>query len=376
MRRLLREIAEALLPHEDRILGGWLDLQWEAWQPPGLSKDDIRAVFGEMMDSMLRNLGDGRPEQCISDLEEIGARLAAGKFPFEALIISIHFYEETYMPMLVTSNAERTREWLIGMDEFLHAALAAIAGSYFNAFREEMFEETEVGRIVQEGLLADIPRQVSDLEVAHVYTSASERARVSGDFLDHFHYGNRTAFTIGDLSGHGLEAAADSVMLRSLFRGFVREQPNLAEAMARLNKVLVDELEAGQFATALAISYDCEGGIDLVSAGHPYPIVCDDSGCGFFHSTGIALAVQPDSTYETKRLQLNPGAVLVAYTDGLTEARQSTKLFGEQRVLEIVNSFHNAPARALADELVDQALRHAGGRFKDDVAVLVLKRAV
>lgn len=374
VRRLLREIADVLFAHKQQILDGWLEQQWEAWQPPGLSKADLRVVFGEIMSSMLARLRDGRPELCITDLEKIGARLAASKFPFEALIISIHFYEETYMPLLVTSDAERTQNWLIGMDEFLHAALAAIAGSYFNAYREEMIEEAEVGRLFQEGLLADIPRKVHDLEVAHIYTSASDRARIGGDFLDHFSYGDCSAFTIGDLSGHGLEAAADSVMLRSLFRGFMREAPDLAGAMARLNRVLMAELESGQFATALAIGYDCNGGIDLVSAGHPYPIVCDDLTCSLFQCGGMALAVDSEATYETDHVELSPGGVLVAYTDGLTEARQSSELFGDERVLETVRSFHDAPARAIADELVDRALRHAGGKFKDDVAVLVLKR--
>jgi len=66
--------------------------------------------------------------------------------------------------------------------------------------------------------------------------------------------------------------------------------------------------------------------------------------------------------------------VLVAYTDGLIEARGEGGMFGEDRALETVARMRDASARAIAEQLIDDAQRHAGGKFSDDVAVLVLKR--
>ena len=260
------------------------------------------------------------------------------------------------------------------MDEFLHAALAAIATSYFNSYREELLDRAEVGRIVQEGLLAHIPKKTADLEIAHVYVSARERAQLGGDFLDFFETDGCTTFVIGDLSGHGVEAAADSVMLRSLFKGFMRENPDLTDAMTRLNRVLMKELADDQFATALALSYDVSGRVSLVSAGHPYPFVCDGGACRLVELDGTALAVDSASTYVSTQISLEPGGLLVAYTDGLTEARRQQVFFGDEGVIRAINEVADVSARGVAEHVVDESLRHAGGKFTDDVAVLVLKR--
>jgi phosphoserine phosphatase RsbU/P len=235
-------------------------------------------------------------------------------------------------------------------------------------------EEAEVSRIVQEGLLTPMPRAVHDLELAHTYISSHERARLGGDFLDFFAIDRtNSAFIIGDMSGHGLEAAADSVLLRSVFRGFMRENPDPAVAMERVNRVLVDELQADQFATALAMVYTNPGELTLVSAGHPYPVLCGDS-CRMLTPGGMVLAIDSGAGYDALQIPIEPGALFVAYTDGLIEASDGKHLFGEDRLREEVSRVHDAPARAVAEHLVDAALRHSGGRFVDDVAVLVLKR--
>lgn len=373
-RDLLQEIAELLMPHEDDILEGWVRLQWDVWEPPGLTRSDLKQVFNGLLGSILKCMYDRNIESCIDYLEEAGGEMASRQFPFEALIISIHFLEQSYMRFILTADSGRTRERLIAMDEFLHAALAAIATAYFEAYRKELLDQAEVGRIVQEGLLADIPKKAVDLEIAHVYMSARERAQLGGDFLDYFSIGsNGVAFVIGDLSGHGLEAAADSVMLRSLFRGFMCENPDLPEAMARVNRVLTTELKPGQFATALAVAYDVTGKMSLVSAGHPYPVLCD-SECRLLPLSGMALAIDEQSTYSVYEAQLEQGGVFVAYTDGLSEARNNGAMFGEERIVEAIATMRNASARGIAEHLIDESLRYAGGKFMDDVAVLVLKR--
>lgn len=370
----LRQIAARLIPHQGEVLNAWVSQQWDVWQPPGLGREDLHKVFGDLLGGILRALDSGRLEACMSELAEAGSDLASRQFPFEALVISVHFLEKSYMPFLLDPPPPDPGEWLVGMDEFLHAALASVATAYFDAHRRELLEQAEVGRLVQEGLLAQIPGRTADLEVAHVYISAREKARLGGDFLDSFSIGPRgVVFMIGDLSGHGLEAAADSVMLRSLFRGFMIENPDLPEAMRRLNRVLESELEPGHYATALAVDYQMSGDLEMVCAGHPFPVLCDGD-CRQLELGGPALAIDADSNYASDLIQLRPGAVFVAFTDGLSEARAGGELFGEDRVVAAVASLSNAPARAIAEHLIDESLRHAGGRFDDDVAVLVLKR--
>lgn len=371
----LQEIAKRLLPVQEKILDDWVHLQSRAWEPPGFTQDDIRETFGGILRIILTRMAARELELCVAELEETGANLAKRKYPFQGLIVSIHFLEQSYTPLLLMERCEKTQKWFVAMDEFLHAALAAMATSYFDSYRKELLDEAEVGRIVQEGLSADIPKKAFDLEVAHVYMSAREKAQLGGDFLDFFTLdGGSAAFVIGDLAGHGVDAAADSVMLRSLFRGFVRENADLSDAMARVNRVADSELKSGLFATALAVKYDTSGRLGMVNAGHCHPIVCDGT-CHLIELDGAALAIRNDSTYEITQFDLKPDGVFVAYTDGLIEARNSKReFFGEDGIMAALCEAHDGSARAIAEHIIDRSLSHAGGKFSDDVAILVLKR--
>lgn len=373
-RSTLAEIGTRLTPHLDAILGTWITQQFQSWEPPSFTHESLGKLFEDLLGGILRCMRSGDLESCIDGLEQAGSNLAAMQFPFDALIISIHFLERSYMPFLLTPPPAQPRKWLVTMDEFLHVALAALANAYFESYRKELLERAEVGRIVQESLMPEIPKAIADLEIGHIYISAHEQAQLGGDFLDAFtsHTGE-SIFLIGDLSGHGLEAAAGSVMLRSIFRSFVREHSELGEAMQRLDHVLSSELGASQFATALAISYRDGGQMKLVNAGHPYPVLCDTE-CRLIDIHGSALAIGESAAYQMVELDLKPGAVLVAYTDGVTEAGRRRDMFGDERLLGVVSTMKDAPARAIVDQLVDDAHRHAGGKFTDDVAVLVLKR--
>ena len=373
-KRTLADIAARLIPHEEEIIDIWVRRQWQAWKPPGLTFGLLRRMFGDLWRGVLRRMREGEVQECLVDLEDAGRDLAGQHFPFEALIISVHLLEASYLSFLIDPPSGHTQADLIAMDEFVHAVLASIATSYFEAHRRELLEDAEVGRLVQEELLADIPGRACDLDIAHIYISSHERARLGGDFIDSFSMApDGVSFIIGDMSGHGLDAVADSLMLRSLFRGFMREDPDLAHAMERANHVLAMELDSDHFATALALTYHAPGRLSLVSAGHPYPVSCGTS-CRVIEVGGMALAVDESADYDSIEAELDVGAMLVAYTDGLVEAGSSPDRFGEERLLGELAAVQGAPARAAAEHLVHASLRHAGGRFTDDVAVLVLKR--
>lgn len=370
----LKQIAGRLLPHEREIVDRWIDLQFDAWEPPGLSRDEAKQLFGNLFHHMLVSMSERQLERAVEELEAGGADLARRNFPYQALVISLHYLEESYMPYLLDSPAETTRKWLVCTDEFLHVALAAIATSYYEFQRDELMQEVQVGRIVQESLQSHIPKRLFDLNIGHVYASATERARLGGDFLDVFMLDDSTAvFIVGDLSGHGLEASADAIMVRSLFRGFMRESGNLSEVMARLNHVLLPEFDYQHFATALACTYEPSGRLRWVRAGHSEPIICD-SGCTMSGAGGPPLGIFAHPEFPRVEMELPEGAMLIAYTDGLSEARHGRDLFGEDRIIKSVLQVRNSSPGAVAEHLLDQALRHAQGRLQDDIAILVLKR--
>ncbi len=375
-REALQEIAERLLPREREILETWVAQQMRAWQPPGFSRDDLLKAFGDLLHGMFARLAAGEAEQCLDDLAQAGEFLAGQDFPYEALIMSFHFLEESYMPQLLLPRPERITEWVVSMDEFLHAALAALATSYFQAYRRELLAQAEIGRIVQEQMLAHIPRQVADLEVGQAYHSAHEGAQVGGDLFDIMAIDAQgAAFIVADVSGKGLEAASDSQMLRSLFRNFLHENPDLDEVMPRMNSAVAAEFDMGDFATAQAGIYRVPGRLTLSSAGHPPPVICGSEGpCRFVDTQGLALGIKSGAHWAKQEIELEPGAIFIAYTDGLADARGPDGFFGDDRILAAVEQVRDAPARAVAEHLLDAAMRHAGRKLADDVAILVLKR--
>lgn len=371
----LKEIAKRLIPHREEILEKWIEAQFSSWKPPAFTHEDLKQVFGVLFFNMLERMRKGELEGCISDLEKSGADLARRNFPYGALIISVHFLEESYVRYLLESGEKEMVDWLIRMDEFLHGALAAFATSYFEAHRKELLEEAEAGRIVQETLLPDIPEKVFDLEAAYSYVSAGKWAKVGGDLVDLFMLDEgEAAFIVGDFSGHGLEAATEAAMLRSLFRGFMRENPDLVRTMVRLNQALGAELGAEEFVTAIAGTYSGAGCLRLVSAGHPPPIICG-SGCYALKAGGTALGIERESSYSLSEIELDKGGLFVAYTDGLIEASDGKDLFGEARVLEAAGRMRWTRARAVVEQLRDDVLDYSGGRLTDDVAILGLKRS-
>ncbi|MHB8781198.1 MAG: PP2C family protein-serine/threonine phosphatase [Candidatus Geothermincolia bacterium] len=373
----LREIAERLGPHRRRILDAWVAQQLQAWQPPGFTAEMLEETFGFILNILLDRMLEGRPERCLAEMEKAGAALAKREFPYEALLMSLHFLEESYMPILLESETERAIPWLIGMDEFLHAVLAAIASSYFRSLRSALLEQVEVGRLLQEALLTDVPDEVSDLEVGYVYQSARAGAKVGGDFFDVIPIaGGGAGFIIADVSGSGLEAVSDSVMLRCLFRGFLGEGDGaeLARVASRLNTVVLSEFKPDGFATAQLGVYDGSGGLLIINAGHPYPLLCRRQECEFVELDGLALGVRAGGSWPPRRLDLEYGDTYISYTDGLLEARSASGFFGEEGIAKAAREVIDASARGVAEHLLERAKQWAGGALSDDVAVLVLRR--
>jgi serine phosphatase RsbU (regulator of sigma subunit) len=370
----LKEIADILIPYEDIIVDDWIKLQYSAWAPHSFSREDLRNMFGNIFNIMLTRMRESKPEQCIDEMEIVGAELANRDFPFEALIMSLHFLEESYLPFLLRNMSEKKMEWLISIDEFFHAALASMATSYFQVHRRVLLDEARIGQVVQQSLLPDIPKRITDLEVEYIYMPAMSKSRVGGDLVDAFLCGDGVvSFIIGDLSGHGVEAAAESVMIRSLFRGYMREGIEVTDTIRRINNVLNIELDEGKFATVLAGIYNGDGNLTLVGAGHPYPMIFSDT-CRIIEIDGMALAIESDIEYSSKEVTLIEGDVFVAYTDGLVDARNPGGFFGESRVTDIITKMQGSSSRAIAEKLSDEALRFAGGSIVDDVAILVLRR--
>jgi serine phosphatase RsbU (regulator of sigma subunit) len=239
-------------------------------------------------------------------------------------------------------------------------------------------QQKDFAETMQRTLLPSEQPAVPGLEVGHVYQS-SARVDVGGDVYDFLSLEDgRLAVCLGDVSGKGIQAAADMAMAKFAFRALARNHPEPARLLAHVNDVVVEEIALGKFVTMLSVLIDpAAREVRGASAGHPPIRVVDAEGrvSPLLSSPGLALGVEAGERYTEERAELAPGSSLVLYTDGVIEARRDGDLYGEARLDAFLAGNAGLGAQELADALVADCRSFSGGDLADDCAVVVLRVA-
>jgi serine phosphatase RsbU (regulator of sigma subunit) len=200
---------------------------------------------------------------------------------------------------------------------------------------------------------------------------------VGGDLYDLFAIEDDWALVVGDVCGKGAEAAALTAMVRYTVRAESLHHHSPCEVLGLVNNAILRQIEDGRFCTALHGRVEIGAGfarITLASAGHPQPLVLRADGrveavpCG-----GPLLGIVPDVVHPDVVVRLDRGETLVCFTDGVTEGRGPTGMYGEARLAELLAAAAGEDAAAIADRIVEDVLAFQGGRTQDDLALLVLR---
>jgi sigma-B regulation protein RsbU (phosphoserine phosphatase) len=168
-------------------------------------------------------------------------------------------------------------------------------------------------------------------------------------------------------------------IVRTLFRAMARGQAGVVEVAGGMNRELARDNDRMMFVTAAVGCLDLRGGtLGLVDAGHNPAVMV--GGARGRHvpvvPKGVALGVLADALYTEARLTLEPGATLVLYTDGLTEARDTAgEMFGEERLHLAIDEAAAATPEALVAAVMRAVEGFAAGTPPDDdLTVLALRR--
>jgi sigma-B regulation protein RsbU (phosphoserine phosphatase) len=200
---------------------------------------------------------------------------------------------------------------------------------------------------------------------------------VGGDYYDFEAEPNRVLMALGDVSGKGTGAALLMTVLRASVRAHWADA-NPAEAMARINRTVYQNTPPNKYITFFMAQLHPDGGrLAYVNAGHNPPLlVRQDGRLETLEEGGMALGLFEDAAYDEGSAMLEPGDVLVVFSDGVTETwNPQGDEFGEDGLGRVV-----VEARALeAAELERAVLRslesfEAGAKATDDRTILVLKR--
>jgi PAS domain S-box-containing protein len=253
-----------------------------------------------------------------------------------------------------------------------HCAIAVDNARLYSA-------QAEAARQLQENLLPPMLPDVPGFQLAARYRAAAEGIEVGGDFYDVFPAGpDSWLLAIGDVQGKGPRAAAVTGLARYSIRAAATRGADSRGVLGTLNTALLREERGRRFLTLVYATLDLrspEPRVTVANAGHPRPLVVRaDGAVEPLGNHGMLLGVVEDVRVEDSPLDLNPGDALVLYTDGVIEAPHGDGILGEEGLIDVLRDCAGASADALAESVLSGALSE-GGSARDDVAVLVLRRA-
>jgi len=242
-------------------------------------------------------------------------------------------------------------------------------------------QQLAVARVVQRELLPQASDVFGSLDFAVEFTPASE---VGGDFYDLFRVSNGgVAIVLGDVAGKGLPAA----ILMGVIHGAVRAASarwtgtNHAELAAYVNDLLCSRTAGNRYVTLFWGSIDADGQtLRYVNAGHLPPLLFRRNAAGGvavepLEEGGPVVGLMPDVPYRVGEVRLEAGDLLVAFSDGLSEAPNAAdEEFGSDRVIDAVTGrLGRPPADVLAGILESARTFTAGEPPRDDLCVLVIR---
>lgn len=252
--------------------------------------------------------------------------------------------------------------------------------------RERLAKEIEVASQIQQTLLPRRLPDIPNLEVQSFYRAASI---VGGDLYDVFPIGgSRYCLTVADVSGKGVPASLVMSMLRTVIRIHATDARSARELLVRVNDFLTDNIPSGMFITMFLIIYDSSRGTArCVSAGHNPMLLCSARRRQLerINPQGMPLGVPltGDTVYANElkevELQLDPGDLMLLYTDGVTEARgRDGGHFGIDRLrvfLEQAAFANERPALdQLSADLISSLDDYTGfARATDDISYLLIR---
>lgn len=244
--------------------------------------------------------------------------------------------------------------------------------------------QTSMSEALQRSLLPAKEKQPVIPKVDHAvfYQPAGERTVVGGDFYDLFAADGRWCFAIGDVCGTGPEAAAVTGLARHTLRALAREGFQPAHIMHRLNMAILDETTTTRFLTMLYGEMTPIGGVDagdgmrirLVSAGHPLPLRLNkNSEVEALATSQPLLGAFEDVEFFNETVDVAPGDVLLAVTDGVTERRNKEEMLGDEGLTRIFSGCSGLTAQAVIARIGRELEEFAPGGHTDDTAMMVLR---
>ena len=229
---------------------------------------------------------------------------------------------------------------------------------------------------IQGGVLPATAPQVPGTDLAGFNAACRT---VGGDYYDFFPYSDgRVGMALGDVSGKGMPASLMMMALHARVQVLAEDPGDLAAFMSRINKATCSNCPSNRFITFFFCVLDTKtGDLAFANAGHNPPILVRGGGqAEMLEGGGPVLGILPIAPYREMHARLNPGDMLVLYSDGVTEATNiSFEEYGEDRFIAALKANRMKPAAQIV-EAVTRSLAEftAAAPQADDITLVVAKR--
>lgn len=260
------------------------------------------------------------------------------------------------------------------------SALKTMAAHLDALERARLEASLDSASIVQDNLMPQVPTDFTGYDVFGWYRAAE---RTSGDFYDFFKTRDgRFGVVVGDVTGHGPASALITSQAQASLRSTVRVVPDLCEAVSSVNQDIADRVEVGNFVTLFVALLSENGDVEVVNAGHTPPVVYKRS-TGEVRRIGAhgpALGMMADFEFsESDKLVLEKGDVILAFTDGITEARtlaDPDSLLGEEGLegLMMGEIGEAGSASELTKNIIAGVLEFCEDNCEDDMTMVAVHR--
>lgn len=242
--------------------------------------------------------------------------------------------------------------------------------------RERMEHELELATEIQQRFQPSAPPIVKGYEFQGISFSCYE---IGGDYYDFIpRHDGKMFIALGDVSGKGTAAALLMSSLHASIHAQVAAKSSLLETINSVNRYLSDNTPTNRFVTLFIAELDpSDGTLNYINAGHNPPLIAHSSdNIEQLESGGFPLGIMPMAEYELGQTKLQPGAAIVIYSDGVSEANDlKGEEFGVERLAAVVKKNLGGSASGLRDK-VESALSSftQTAPVGDDITLVIVKR--
>lgn len=241
-----------------------------------------------------------------------------------------------------------------------------------DAQKRELQQTTRIADTLQAFFLPGILPQRSDLRFDALYLTAEQRAFVGGDWYDAFDFPDgRIVVSVGDVAGHGVGAAMTAARMRQSILAAALDTDDPSTILSKANELL--RVQENTLVTALVAIIEADlRTMRFASAGHPPPVIgASTIPAAILPCSGIPLGVDSDLRLETHSVRLAPDAVVLFYSDGVTEFKRDV-LAAETSLVQAVSAIVKAGSMPQPAIAIQQTVM-GSNKATDDAVIVVLQ---